>query len=253
MRFFACVYFLLAALPSTVCLAGPHYLFRGHFAPTDRVASPELAPVAPGLPMGIPFTARVKWSGDSGNYAGDIQMGADYWGEYRTEAIEIDFDVPGFDFSIPPVIYSWETWNDTVLDYDYGAPVRLGDELRLVGRADWKVLVDMGMPADGPPPEPRPYFLFDYLLTLRMIDESGGQVADQSLQLDFDPRTFGEVRFELQQLVPVSGGDPRPIYFEHWLGVVDEIVAVPEPAVGIMLAAVVAGLATRGHARRGTA
>jgi hypothetical protein len=194
--------------------------------------------------MGRPFTLRVSWPESAADYSGDIQTGADYWGSYTSEAITLDLDVAGHEFSAPPVIYRWETFDNAVLDYHLGTPLLSGDELRLVGRADWTRTLEFNfVDINGQPRSEMYVFDTEYQLSLRAIDETGGHFDDDSLQTEFDLTSFGHVRLELQQLVPVSGSDPRPIPYQHWLGVVDEIVAVPEPSAGVMAGVALAWLA----------
>ena len=94
-------------------------------------------PTSPQELMGRPFTVAVSWPDHAADYSSDWQTGANYWGSYTSESITADIDVPGFDFSVPPTIAQWETFNDAVLDYEQGVPQAWGDELRLIIRADW--------------------------------------------------------------------------------------------------------------------
>ena len=229
------------------CQAGARsYLFRGIFSPTDRSATSEFTPLSSDELMGRPFTVAVSWPANEADYSTDWQTGADYWGSYTTESISIDVNVPGFDFSIPPTIAQWETFNDTVLDYDWGVPQSWGDELRLISQVDWSrtFQFDPVFPGQN---QPEPFnWVTEYLIKLRAIDATGTQLHDDSLQTTFDLTSFGSVGFEFQQLVPVSGGDPRPIVYQHWLGIVESIVVVPEPTFfGLALPAVFLGLLSR--------
>jgi hypothetical protein len=225
---------------------GPKYLFRGVFGPTERSATPESAPYSPNELMGQPFTVTVSWPESAANYSGDWQTGADYWGSYTTEAISIEVDVPGFDFSIPPAIAQWETWNDTVLEYEWGVPQSWGDELRLVSRADWSQTIEFEAMFQGQTHTETLSWTTDYLFTLRAIDSTATVLDDQSLQVAFDLNSFGTLSFEFQQNVPVSGSDPRPIVYQHWLGIVESIVAVPEPTFSTLAAsAAICGLFSR--------
>ncbi len=194
------------------------YEFRGHFESTDRTASGSFVPVSPNELMGQEFTIRITWPTSASQYSADWQpVGG--WGSYSTTAVNVEIEVPGFDFSVPPTISRWETYNDTTLDYEAGEPLTWGDELRLQTRADW---ARAGVT--------NPLFATRYTVWLHAPDYTGSIFTDDSLQADFDLTIFKELWFEFNEAIPVAGSDPRPIRYEHWLGVVDSMVLVPEPA-----------------------
>lgn len=230
---------------------GPSYLFHGRFAPTDRLPTSESTPISPNELMGREFTIAVSWPASAADYSPDWQTGAGFWGSYTSESIFIEIDVPGFDFSIPPTIASWETFNDAVLDYYQGVPQSWGDELRLNSRTDWSHTLDIETTFGGQTQIETLNWVANYLLTMRAVDGSGSHFVDDSLQTNFDLASFGSVLFEFQQIVPVAGSDPRPIVYQRWLGIVDSVVAVPEPSCGAVTSvALICGIFCRRLSRR---
>jgi hypothetical protein len=201
--------------------------------------------------MDRPFTVAVTWPESPSDYSSDWQTGSDNWGSYRSESISVKIDVPGFDFSIPPTIASWETFNDSVLVYDQGVPRQRGDELRLIGRTDRSQTLQIEATTFGGQTQLETLnWVTEYLLTMRAVDTAAGHFVDDSLQTTFDLTSFDYVRFEFKQIVPVAGSDPRPIVYQHWLGIVDSIVAVPEPcSLAIALTSVSFVLLGRGRTR----
>lgn len=206
------------------------YLFQGVFAPTDRSATTWGAPSSPSELMGQPFTIAVSWPANAAEYSSDGQTGANYWGSYGSESISIDIDVPGFDFSVPPTIARRQTFNDATLDYRDGVPQLWGDELRLDGRVVWsRSVIDWRMDSQDNVQSDTFTGVTPFILTLRAVDITGTHFVDDLLQTRFDLTSFTNVRFEFKQIVPVAGGDPRPVGYQHWIGTVESIVAVPEP------------------------
>src|SRR3954469_13210822 len=124
------IHLLLSICISSACLAGtgqasgPSYILHGVFAPTNRLARSEFVPTMPQELVGKQFTITISWPANAFDYTSDFQYTNDHWGEYGSELISINIDVPGLDFSGPPTPYlsQWETWNDTVLTYDQGVP-----------------------------------------------------------------------------------------------------------------------------------
>jgi len=185
--------------------------------------------------MGRPFDIAVSWPTDMTEYSSDWQTGANYWGSYRTESISIAVNVPGFDFSVPPSIAEWQTYNDAILDYQEGIPQLRGDELRLDSRVDW--FRDWTIS-----PSETLSSVTPLIITLRAVDTTGTHFVDDSLQTHFDLASFTKVQFEFLEIVPVAGNDPRPISYQHWIGTIQSIVAVPEPTSGAMASLVVFSL-----------
>ena len=208
-------------------------MLHGFFAPTDRSASSEFVPTTPQELVGKPFTITISWPSNASDYTSDFQYTNDHWGEYGSDLISINIDVPGFNFSGPPTPYlsQWETWNDTVLTYDLGVPKLSGDELRLTSRVSWsQTYMYETTTFDGHTQIESVTSATDYTMSLRAVDPSGNHFSNDSLQTNFDLASFSSLFFEFQQVVPVAGSDPRPIIFQHWLGIVDSVVAVPEPS-----------------------
>jgi hypothetical protein len=234
----SCFRFVVAAfcLLTMACLAGrascaseTSYVFHGRFTPTDRQPSTETAPASPGELMGRPFTARISWPTSPDHYSSDWQTGTNHWGSYTSEAISIQLEVPSIEFVVEPSITQWETFNDTPLDYHQGTALTSGDELRLIGRADWTQTIVFESHFGDETRQESFTSVTEYMMTLRASDYDGALLDDDSLQTQFDLTAFDNVRFEFQQIVPVAGDDPRPIRMQHFLGTVDSIVVVPEP------------------------
>jgi hypothetical protein len=74
------------------------------------------------------------------------------------------------------------------------------------------------------------------LLSLRAIDPTASQFIDDSLQTSFDLTSFANVQFEFLEIVPIASLDPLPIVYQHWIGVVSSIIAVPEPGAASLAA-----------------
>jgi|SRR4051794_8940079 hypothetical protein len=92
---------------SAICLAGtsqangPGYVLHGVFAPTNRSATPEFVATTPPELVGKPFTITVSWPANASDYTSDMNSSNNHWGEYWTQLISIDINVPGFDFPVP--------------------------------------------------------------------------------------------------------------------------------------------------------
>ena len=206
------------------------YEFRGHLAPTNRTSTSLATYRSPSDLMGQPFTIRISWPESSDDYSADRQSGADYWGACLSTSISVDIDVADFDFSIPNIGAGWESWNDTNLLYVQGVSQYWGDELRLDTRVNiTRQYMDTSGPRDQPHFEPIDV-IQRYELLLHAVDYTGTKLHDESLQTDFNLSSFDDVWFEFKEIVPVASSDLRPIHFEHWVGVVDSIIAVPEPS-----------------------
>jgi hypothetical protein len=239
-----CVCLFAACLAGTSQASGPSYELHGVFAPTDRAPNPQFVATTPPELVGKSFTVTVSWPDSASDYTSDFQASNDHYGEYGSELISVHIDVPGFDFTGPPTpsLSDWETWNDTVLSYDYGVPKLSGDELRLTSRVSRsQTYMYETLTSDGHTQLESFTSTTDYTMSMRAVDTSGNHFSDDSLQTNFDLTSFGSIFFEFQQVVPVSGSTPRPFYVEHWLGVVDSVIAVPEPGCAAILSWAVAG------------
>src|SRR5262245_3596051 len=128
-----------ACLAGTSRTGGATYALHGVFAPTNRSATSEFVATTPAELVGKPFTITVSWPENASDYSPDMNSSNDHWGQYWTQLILLDFNVPGLNFSSPQAPYTrqWETLNDSVLSYGAGAPQVSGDELRLETRASW--------------------------------------------------------------------------------------------------------------------
>ena len=232
--FAACVFAVDLGVLFPIDAHSAGYIFKGEFAPTSRTVDSWSAPWSPSELIGKTFTLAVSWPDDLGVSVSDEQTGADYRGVYSSDAIEVSIDVPGLGFSVNPLTPQWQVFNDTGLDYFNGSPLLSGDELRLSSHLSW--FREITVPSWEPPvsfpfsqSESTLSFSTEYLLSLRLIDTTGVNLSDDSLPTRIDPSSFESVKLEFSQVVPVAGGDARPISYQHWIGTVTSIVAVPEP------------------------
>jgi hypothetical protein len=212
---------------------GPTYRFSGVFAPTDRSPTSLYVATSPEELMGREFTVTVSWPANSADYSIDFNPGNDKSGVYRSELISAEISVPGFNFSIPPTISSWSTINDSGLKYVQGVPIEWGDELQLASRAirTQRIETISATTIGQTELETSTYdWMTEYHLSLHAVDASGTLLADDSLQTTFDLTRFDYLRFEFIQSVPIAGGDPKPVYHQHWMGIVNSVVAIPEPS-----------------------
>jgi hypothetical protein len=142
--------------------------------------------------------------------------------------------------------------NDSVLSYDAGVPQLSGDELRLVSRATRsQTFMYEVVTLDGHTQIESFTSTTDYTMSFRALGPSGNHFSNDALQTNFDLASFSSLFFEFQQVVPVQGDGPRPICFQHWLGVVDSVVAIPEPSsLATFASALVGGIICRSRTKR---